>query len=407
MLNNQSKIHTQKVVSITKLNLAMFSILLVAGAQTSSAKTVVLTPQQNQTTVIRQSFHQPKIQLAILLDTSSSMNGLIDQTRNQIWQVVNEFSTAKQNGIKPILEVALFEYGNDGNSAQSGFVRQLSAFTRELDGISEGLFSLTTNGGSEYCGYAIKTAVNSLQWSHSNTDIKTIFIAGNEPFTQGPVNYREALNLAKQQGITVNTIHAGNYQTGVQTGWQSGATIAGGDYMSIDTNIKVVHVNAPQDQAIAELNSRLNQTYVPYGNAGKKNKLRQDEQDKLSSNISSGLLAKRAKSKSSSFYNNSDWDLVDAFKDGKMNEAELSKIEASALPAPMKAMSIKEKKEYVQEQAQKRDKINKEIADLSRSRAKYVAKEKKKQLAAAPSVSDALTKAIKKQAEKKDYKFEE
>jgi hypothetical protein len=410
MYNHQTNTQVKKNVAISKINWAILSALLIATLPPSFAKRTVLVPLPSQTTVIKESFqkpfHQPKIQLAILLDTSSSMNGLIDQTRNQIWQVVNEFSTAKRNGIKPILEVALFEYGNDGITQESGFVRKLSGFTRELDGISEGLFKLTTNGGSEYCGYAIQSAVNGLQWSHHNSDIKSIFIAGNEPFTQGPVNYKQALNLAKQKGITVNTIHAGNYQTGVQTGWQTGAQIAGGDYMSIDTNQKVVHVNAPQDKVIAELNTRLNQTYVPYGTTGKTNKLRQDEQDKLSNNISSGLLAKRAKSKSSSFYNNSDWDLVDAFKDGKMDEAELATLEASALPEPMKAMSAKQKKEYVVGQARQRAEIQKEIAELSNRRDQYVAEEKRKQVAAAPSVSDALTQAIKKQAQKKDYKFE-
>ena len=99
------------------------------------------------------SDHQPRIQVAILLDTSSSMDGLIDQTRNQIWQVINEFSSLKQNGVQPRLEVAVFEYGNDGISKNQGYVRQVSAFTRELDKVSESLFSLRTNGGSEYCGY--------------------------------------------------------------------------------------------------------------------------------------------------------------------------------------------------------------------------------------------------------------
>jgi hypothetical protein len=44
-----------------------------------------------------------KIQLAILLDTSTStsMDGLIDQTRNQLWQIVNQFSTAKKKQCHP------------------------------------------------------------------------------------------------------------------------------------------------------------------------------------------------------------------------------------------------------------------------------------------------------------------
>ena len=126
----------------------------------------------------------PRIQLAILLDTSNSMDGLIDQARNQLWAAVNEFSSSTHNGIRPILEVALFEYGNSNLIGQNGYVRQVLGFTQELDQVSEALFALTTDGGSEYCGYVINEAVTELYWSDSNHDIKSIFIAGNEPFNQ-------------------------------------------------------------------------------------------------------------------------------------------------------------------------------------------------------------------------------
>ncbi len=357
----------------------------------------ILMPKPNQ---------PAKIQLAILLDTSGSMDGLIDQTRNQLWQVVNEFSTAKNKGITPILEVALFEYGNDGNAKDSGYVRMLNNFTRELDKVSEGLFSLKTNGGSEYCGFAIKTAIHSLGWTHNQQDIRTIFIAGNEPFTQGPVNYREALRLANQHGIAVNTIHAGDHQVGIETGWQNGALLAGGDYMSIDANQIAVHVVAPQDKRIAELNRELNQTYVPYGKKGQTKHNRQMEQDNESNKISAGLLAKRAKSKSSSFYNNSNWDLVDAFEDGQIKTDDISKIDKETLPTEIRALSESELETYIIGKSNDRKKIKEEILTLSHSRDNYVAEEKKKMTDAAPSMSDALTKAIKKQAEAKNYTFE-
>lgn len=38
----------------------------------------------------------PLVQLAILLDTSNSMDGLIDQAKTQLWKIVNEFATAKK-----------------------------------------------------------------------------------------------------------------------------------------------------------------------------------------------------------------------------------------------------------------------------------------------------------------------
>jgi len=360
---------------------------------------------QNSPTVAGQTIDIPKIQLAIILDTSNSMDGLIDQTRNQLWQVVNQFSTARQNGISPILEIALFEYGNDSNVESAGFVRMFSQFTRELDQVSAGLFSLTTNGGNEYCGYAIETVVNNLQWSRSDSDIKTIFIAGNESFAQGPVSFHEAVRLAGQQGITVNTIHAGSHQEGINDGWQRAAVLAGGNYMSIDADQQVVHVVAPQDARIAELNAELNQTYVPYGSKGAENAQRQMEQDELSSDISAGLLSQRAVSKSSSFYNNSNWDLVDALNEGEVDEEELVVIEDTQLPELMQGLSAQQKVDYVQEKATQRKIIKQEISELSRLRADYVTEVKREQLAASPSVSDALTSAVKKQARQKNFVF--
>src|SRR5271157_1093574 len=98
------------------------------------------------------AFSEEKIQLAILLDTSNSMDGLIGQAKSQLWKVVNELARAKRAGVHPQLEVGLFEYGNDGLSESDGYIRMVSNLTTDLDAISADLFALTTNGGSEYCG---------------------------------------------------------------------------------------------------------------------------------------------------------------------------------------------------------------------------------------------------------------
>ena len=37
-----------------------------------------------------------KIQVALLLDTSNSMDGLIDQAKSQLWKMVNELATTKK-----------------------------------------------------------------------------------------------------------------------------------------------------------------------------------------------------------------------------------------------------------------------------------------------------------------------
>jgi hypothetical protein len=202
----------------------------------------------------------------------------------------------------------------------------------------------------------------------------------------------------------VNTIHAGDYKEGEQTGWKQGALLAGGNYMSIDANQKIVHIQAPQDEKIAELNSQLNKTYVPYGAHGKQKAQRQLEQDSKSAAVSAGLLAKRARSKASKLYNNANWDLVDAVEDGKVK---LDKLEANNLPDEMKTMSVQHRSQYVAEKSKERKKLKQEIAKLSKSRDAYVGAQKKKaDTDAANTMNDALTVAIREQGEKAGFTFQ-
>jgi len=100
------------------------------------------------------------ILMALLLDTSNSMGGLIDQAKSQLWKIVNEVAAAKSgDGKQPNIKIALYEYGNDGLSSNEGYIRQVSALSEDLDVMSEKLFSLSTNGGNEFCGQVIKTAL--------------------------------------------------------------------------------------------------------------------------------------------------------------------------------------------------------------------------------------------------------
>jgi len=381
--------------------------ILAAGLIAVTATVIGFYPEQQtpaHATTLVQPIQKPKIQIAILLDTSSSMSGLIDQTRNQLWQVVNEFSRAKRQGVNPDLEVAIYEYGNNSLSPENGYVRQVSALTSELDQVSEALFSLNTNGGNEYCGYAIHTSLSELAWSQSDNDIKAIFIAGNEPFSQGPVSYKTAINKARSMGVTVNTIHAGNRQTGIQGGWQQGAQLAGGDFMSIDHNHRVAHITTPHDEKLNELNTQLNQTYVPYGKEGRTKLQRQSRQDKESESISPALMAKRTQSKASSLYNNSSWDLIDAITKGDVKLKELSEAQ---LPDKLKNMDKAQQEGYLKKKTAERKEIKEKIKQLSDAREKFVA-EKKSELSSAGvnTVNDAVSASIRKLGNSKNYEFE-
>lgn len=338
------------------------------------------------------------IQIALLLDTSNSMDGLIDQAKSQLWKIVNELAAAKcDDGSRPNIKIALYEYGNDGLSGREGYIRQVSNLTTDLDLISEKLFSLRTNGGSEYCGHVIQTSLRQLDWSASNQDLKMIFIAGNEPFTQGSVSYRLAGTVAKEKGVIVNTIFCGDFNEGINTNWKDGADITGGSYMSIEQNRKTVYIATPYDDKIAECNDRLNRTYIYYGSQGQSKKEMQSAQDSNAGRYGQANEVERAISKSSHAYKNSSWDLVDAAKD---DEEIIYEAEEASLPKEMKGMNAQQRKAYVAKKAAERRAIQNEIQELGKKRQEYI-RTNTPSGASESSLDAVMLRSIKSQAKVK------
>ena len=349
----------------------------------------------------RKPVKQPLIQLAILLDTSGSMEGLIEQAKTQLWKIVNEMAMARKWRRSPRVEVALYEYGKSSLPASEGFMRMIVPLTTDLDRISEELFRLRTNGGSEYCGRVIRSSLQELRWSSSQSDYKVIFIAGNEPFTQGNVDYRQACADSISKGVIVNTIFCGNHQQGVRTFWQHGAELADGQYMSINHNQKIVHLQAPQDKELVVLGQELNKTYIAFGRGGKGKKERQSKQDRNALAMNESVMVQRSITKASKQYTNSGWDLVDAEKEGKVKVEELKDEQ---LPQEMQSMDQKERRVYLRKMAEKRKNLQSRIRRLKSERDKHLAS-KKKETAQHSTLDTVLIKTVRKQAEKKKFKF--
>jgi len=343
-----------------------------------------------------------RIMLALLLDTSNSMDGLIEQAKSQLWKIVNELAAAKcDDGQRPAISIALYEYGNDGLSSEKGYIRQVSALTSDLDVISEKLFALRTNGGNEYCGHVIRTSLQELAWSTSEADLKMIFIAGNEPFTQGSVSYRTACSLAKEKDVVVNTIFCGGFDEGISTSWKSGADLTGGSYMSIEQNRQTVYIATPYDDQIAALNDQLNDTYIYYGREGSSKKELQLAQDVNASRYSNSNKVERAVSKSSHAYGNSSWDLVDA---AKQDPKVAATTDEKYLPAEMKSMTPAQREAYVKDKSVERARIQGEIQKLSEKRKHYTT-EHSSGAAQDGSLDAALIKAVKTKAKAKNMEF--
>jgi hypothetical protein len=363
---------------------------------------MALTRQADKVaTVLPPTKTGPKIQAAILLDVSGSMDGLIEQAKAQLWNMVSTMGKAQCDGVAPQIEIALYEYGRTTNDAKAGYVKKINGFISDLDSLSQNLFSLKTNGGDEYCGQVIYTSLNELGWEASSSNYKVIFIAGNEDFLQGNLHYSKACTEAKNRGVIVNTIYCGDRMQGIKEHWNLAGECGNGSFTNINQDARIDDIPTPYDSLILSYNEKLNGTYVVYGYAGASYKAKQVQMDVANESMSKTAGIKRAKAKSNgNVYYNGQWDLVDA---KKVDKNVIAKMDKKELPDSLQNMTTAEIEKIVEEKSKERNAVQKEIATLSIQREAYIAAEKAKNAANknnAPTLETEVEKIIKEQAKR-------
>jgi len=315
------------------------------------------------------------IDIAICLDISGSMNGLIDSARARLWDVVNELARIKPT---PNLRVALYSYGTPRYPRETGWIQKDLDLTTDLDALYEKLFALKIGGGTELVTRVCRDATEQLKWSEDKDSLKLIFVCGNEPANQDRlVSLKDAADKAKGRGIIINPIFCGGAQDRDAVSWVELARLAGGRFTSIDQRRGVVAVNAPQDRKIIELGAKLNSTYLAYGKDGQSRLQNQARQDANAFRGGKGAAAGRYSSRATPLYRAEGWDLVDRVtKDPKFDVTNLKDAE---LPECMRKMTPEQRVAHVKEMTAKRRALQKQINDLTAERNAYVAKELKRQ----------------------------
>ena len=350
---------------------------------------------------------EQKIQVAILLDVSNSMDGLIAQAKAQLWNMVTVMGRAKCEAGAPKIEIALYEYGRSSNDVKVGYVKQISAFTTDLNQLSQELFQLTTNGGDEYCGHVIHSSLNELNWDSTSNDYKVIFIAGNEDFLQGDIQYTRSCDEARKKGVIVNTIYCGDRLQGIREHWNLAGECGNGSFTNINQDAKMEDIPTPYDSTLVILNNKLNSTYIGYGTYGVAKISQQGYVDALNSSYSASVNAKRIAVKGNKqLYNNSSWDLVDAWNADSVGF--VKKLDTKSLPDSLKNKSRDQLQKIITTKNEERSVIQNQIKNVVSQREKYVAAERIKSPSNtnSPTLETEVEKIIKTQAQRFNMKID-
>jgi hypothetical protein len=343
------------------------------------------------------------IDLVICLDTSGSMEALIDSARARLWDIVTSLSSARPI---PELRVGLLTYGSPSRSTPShGWIVRQTDLSSDLDSVYAKMMSFSTDGGDEFVGWVLHDALTQMNWSRDPRALKLVFVAGNESADQAKdvFDFRREAALARQKGIIVNAIYAGNRDAGVQERWAEVASCGGGNYTAIDMQCGTVQIETPQDKILIELNLKLNATYVPYGAEGHVGASRQAEQDVVARSAGPASAASRVAAKGTALYQNTGWDLVDAVERG---EKKLEEMKESELPPPMRGMPAPQRAQYLAQKRTERAAIQKQIAEVGSERERILKDARAKASGGKIALDDAMVGAIREQAKQQGFKFE-
>lgn len=316
--------------------------------------------------------------------------------------IVNDLAKAEPT---PRLRVALLSYGNDGNNPENGWVNVDTPFTEDLDTVSQMLFALTTNGGTELVGRVVQTSLQELDWHPSAGALRMIFVAGNESADQDDqVAARTICKEATERGIDVNSIYCvyGDDDGEVWPGWRDLARLGNGESAMIDQNNGTVVIATPYDQTLIKLSAELNETCIPFGAAGKVGCSNQLAQDANAAQLNFANAASRAATKAGKLYSCA-WDLVDAIRTGQIDLAE---VDEKDLPEDMRALSYAQRVAKVDAMQQRRTKLQSRINELDQHRQALLTEELARQATTNIGGFDlAIRRAIRKKAEALGFTF--
>jgi Mg-chelatase subunit ChlD len=348
---------------------------------------------------------QPKIEVVFALDTTGSMGGLIQAAKEKIWSIA---STMAQAQPAPEIKMGLVAYRDRGDE----YVTQVVDLSSDLDTVYAALMDFQAGGGGdgpESVNQALVDAVDRISWSRDQSAYKVIFLVGDAPphmDYQDDVKYPQTLGTAKQKGILVNTILAGNDE-GTREVWQRIAQTAGGRYAQVQSHGDAVAIATPYDEKMAELSAELDETRLYYGSDSIKAKrqLKKEATSKLHESASVTSRARRAAYNSTHSGKSNllgDGELVEDVLNGRVDFDTLANEE---LPASMQSISPRERKSLVEKTAKRRDELNKEISKLAAQRDKYLREKVEAEGDTSASLDQKLYDTVRKQASQKGMSY--
>jgi uncharacterized protein YegL len=205
---------------------------------------------------------QKHLEMVFVIDTTGSMNGLLDAAKQRILRIVNGVMREQHVTVR----VGLVAYRDHGDQ----YVTQVLPLTDDLDKVYTTLMDYEAAGGGdgpEDVRRALDDAVYNSGWSETAPDLtQVIFLVGDAPPHDDYVDSPDTLvsaTRAFQYGILVNTIQCG-FSGETERAWRMIADSGHGKYFAIAADGGIQAITSPYDEQLAALARKLGTTVTPY-----------------------------------------------------------------------------------------------------------------------------------------------
>jgi hypothetical protein len=316
---------------------------------------------------------KPRVEVAFVLDSTGSMGGLIDGAKQKIWSIANSIIAQKPT---PEVRIGLVTYRDRGDE----YVTRRFDLTDDIDAVFRNLQTFTAGGGGddeESVNQALSEAVTRMSWSPDRGVLKIVFLVGDYPphmDYRDDVKYQATCRDAVKRDLIVNTVQCGDVPE-TRIVWQEIARLSEGAYVALAQSGNMTVVATPWDDEIAKASADLGATVVAYGAA--------ERQEEALGKVAKAAAAPAAVAADRAAYNLASGgkaiqgvgDLVADTADGLVD---VGKLKADQLPPVMQKMTPAERTAYLAKQQEKRNGLNRKLAELAEKRASYIAQEEKR-----------------------------
>ena len=351
--------------------------------------------------------HSSRVEVVFVLDTTSSMGGMIEAAKEKIWSIASNMASARQ---APQVSMGLVAFRDRGDA----YVTRVVDLSSDLDTVYASLMDFRAAGGGdtpENVNLALHDAVEKISWSQDAETYRVIFLVGDSPphmdYPQ-EMRYPEVLSLAAAKGIVVNAIQCGP-NPATAASWQQIADLGSGAYFQVEQSGSAVAVSTPYDAKLAEISRKLDDTRLYYGTAEEmeSKQIKMEATEKLHTSSTLASLARRAVFNSSAGGRANLLGQGDLVEDLAADRVDLSTVDKDQLPASMQALSPEEQRAVIDDTARQRRELENDIRELADKRRDFIKKKVDAEGGAGKSLDENIYSAVREQAAKHGLSYKE